>query len=212
MKGMVIKIKSLNQQIPDGGEYQNVPRGLFSNNFMHMKKIFPNFLGLCVLLSLQNCTRHLGTATSPPGPAVAQKDTVPVQRALRTVFTELPESDGQYQYIKNYFILSEQRNTEVWYHTYLNKCRLFYKIENPTKDSIIRLIKSYWLTSDGQKHDIRSIQWRPVKNGKEVLVTMNYTYRIIAEDRVKQIHQLKLQLNLNRRNKITSIKELSRGS
>ena len=165
-----------------------------------MKKIITTFLGICVLLSLQNCNRHL------------QKNMVPAPRALGAVFTELPESDGQYQYIKNYFILSEQRKIEKWYNTYLNKCRLFYKIENPTKDSILHLIKSYWLTSDGQKHDIRSIQSRPVKNGKEVLVTMNYSYRIIAENRVKQIAELKLQLIFNRRNKIISIKELSRGS
>ena len=158
-----------------------------------MKNIITAFVGICLLLSLQNCNRHL------------QKNSVPA------VFTELPESDGQYQYIKNYFILSEQRKIEEWYHTYLAKCTLFYKIENPTKDSILHLIKSYWVTSDGQKHDIRSIQWRPFKNGKEVLVTMNYAYRIIAEDRVKQIPQLKLQLILNRRNKIISIKELSRG-
>ena len=159
-----------------------------------MKQIVAAFFGICVLLSLQNCNRHL------------QKNTVPA------VFTELPESDGQYQYIKNYFILSEQRKTAAWYSTYLNKCRLFYKIENPTKDSILNLIKSYWLTSDGQKHDIRSIQSRPVKNGKEALVTMNYAYRIIDENRVKQIPQLKLQMLFNRRNKIISIMELSRGS
>ena len=159
-----------------------------------MKKIITAFLGICVLLSLQNCNRHLSKNTAT------------------AAFTELPELDEQYQYIKNYFILSEQRKIEAWYNTYLNKCRFFYKIENPTKDSILHLIKSYWITSDGQKHDIRSIQWRPIKNGKEVLVTMNYAYRIIAENRVKQIPQLKLQLILNRRNKIISIKELSRGS
>ena len=157
-----------------------------------MKKIFSAFFGLCLLLSLQNCNRHL-------------KNTLPA------VFAELPEADVQYQYIKNYFVLSEQRKIEEWYNTYLNKCTLFYKIENPTKDSILNLIKSYWVTSDGQKHDIRSIQWCPFKNGKEVHVTMNYAYRIIAEDRVKQIPQLKLQMILNRRNKIISIKELSRG-
>jgi len=157
---------------------------------MQMKKIITAFFGICVLLSLQNCNRH----------------TVPA------VFTDLSEPDEQYQYIKNYFILSEQRKIEVWYSTYLNKCRLFYKIENPTKDSILNLIKSYWVTSDEQKHDILSIQWRPVKNGKEVLVTMNYAYRIIADNRVKQIPKLKLQIILNRRNKIISIKELSRGS
>ena len=159
-----------------------------------MKRIITAFVGICVLLSLQNCNRHV------------HKNTVPA------VFTDLPESDGQYQYIKNYFILSEQRKIDEWYNTYLNKCSLFYKIENPTKDSILNLIKSYWVTSDGQKHDIRSIQWRPFKNEKEVLVTMNYAYRIIAENRVKQIPALKLQLILNRRNKIISIKELSRGS
>ena len=170
-----------------------VASGLISNNFIQMKKIITTLFGICVLLSLQNCNRHL------------QKNTVPA------VFTELHESDGQYQYIKNYFILSEQRKLEEWYHTYLNKCSLFYKIKNPTKDSILNLIKSYWLTSDGQKHDIRLIQWRPIKNAKEVLVTMNYAYRIIAENRVKQIAELKLQLIVNRRNKIISIKELSRG-
>ena len=165
-----------------------------------MKKIITAFFGICVLLSLQNCDRHLGTVSS------GQKNTEPV------VFTELPELDEQYRYIKNYFILSEQRKIEAWYSTYLNKCTLFYKIENPTKDTILNLIKSYWVTSDGQKHDILSIQWRPIKNGKEVHVTMNYAYRMIAENRVKQIPQLKLQLILNRRNKIISIKELSRGT
>jgi len=64
-----------------------VSAGLFSNNFMQMKKIITAFFGICVLLSLQSCNRHL------------QKDTVPA------VFTELPEPDEQYQYIKNYFIL-----------------------------------------------------------------------------------------------------------
>ena len=158
-----------------------------------MKKIITAFFGICVLLSLQNCNRHLSKNTAT------------------AAFTELPELDEQYQYFKNYFILSEQRKIEAWYSTYLNKCTLFYKIENPTKYSILHLIKSYWVTSDGQKHDIKSIQWRPFKNGKEVLVTMSYAYRIIAEDRVKLIPQLKLQLILNRRNKIISIKEVSRG-
>jgi len=158
-----------------------------------MKKIITAFFGLCILLALQNCNRH------------SQNNTATV------VFTQLPQHDKLYRYIKNYFILSEQRKMEEWYSTYLNKCTLFYKIENPAKDSILNLIKSYWLTSDGQKHDIKSIQWRPFKNGKEVHVTMNYAYRIIAEDRVKKIPQLKLQLILNRRNKIISIEELSRG-
>ncbi|MEO6540357.1 MAG: hypothetical protein ABIN74_05175 [Ferruginibacter sp.] len=157
-----------------------------------MKKIITALFGICVLLSLQSCNRHAQNNSVPP------------------VFTDLPESDGQYRYIKNYFILSEQRKIEEWYSTYLNKCTLFYKIENPTKDSIFNLIKSYWLTSDEQKHDIRSIQWRPFKKGKEVLVTMNYAYRIIAENRVKQIPKLKLQMILNRRNKVISIKEVSR--
>ena len=130
---------------------------------------------------------------------------------MPAAFIDLPDTDAHYQYIKNYFILSEQRKLEEWYSTYLNKCTLFYKIENPTKDSILHLIKSYWVTSDEQKHDIQSIQWRPFKNGAEVFVTMNYAYRIIAENRVKQIHKLKLQMMLNRHNKIISIKEFSRG-
>ncbi len=164
-----------------------------------MKKIATAFLGICVVLSLQNCNTHLCTASC------GQKNTA------TAVFIDLPYSDGRYQYIKNYFIFSEQRKLEAWYSTYLNKCTLFYKIENPTKDSILNLIKSYWITSDEQKHDIRSIQWRPFKNGAEVFVTMNYVYRIIAENRLKQIPELKLQLILNRRNKVISIKEFSRG-
>jgi len=83
---------------------------------MQMKKIITAFFGICVLLSLQNCNRHF------------ENNTVPARRALRAVFTDLPESDGQYQYIKNYFILSEQRKIEEWYSTYLNECTLFYKI------------------------------------------------------------------------------------
>ena len=164
-----------------------------------MKKIATAFFGICVLLSLQNCNRHLCTASC------GQKNRAPV------VFMDLPDSDGHYQYIKNYFILSEQRKLEEWYSTYLNKCTQFYKIENPTKDSILHLIKSYWVTSDEQKHDIQSIQWRPFKNGAEVFITMNYSYRIIAENRVKEIPKLKLQMMLNRRNKVISIKEFSRG-
>ncbi len=155
-----------------------------------MKKIITTFLGICILLAFQNCNRHTAPAVS----------------------TDLPKPDEYHQYIKNYFILSEQRKIEEWYSTYLNKCKLFYKIENPTKDSILNLIKSYWVTSDQQKHDILFIQWGPIKNRKLVIVTMNYSYRIIAENRVKQIPLLKLELILNRRNKIISIKELSRGS
>jgi hypothetical protein len=160
---------------------------------MQMKKIVTAFFGICVLFSLQNCNRHL------------QKNAVPA------AFIDLRDSDERYQYIKNYFILSEQRKLEAWYSTYLNKCTLFYKVENPTKDSILNLIKSYWVTSDEQKHEIQSIQWHPFKNGAEMFVTMNYSYRIIAENRVKQIPKLKLQMILNRRNKIISIKEFSRG-
>jgi len=166
---------------------------------MQMEKIVTAFFGICVLLFLQNCNPHLCTASC------GQKNSAPA------VFTGLPDSDRQYLYIKNYFILSEQRKLEAWHSTYLNKCTLFYKIENPTKDSILHLIKSYRVTSDEQKHDIQSIQWHPFKNGTEVFVTMNYTYRIIAENRVKQISQLKLQMIFNRRNKIISIMELSRG-
>ncbi len=175
-----------------------------------MKKIVTAFGCICILVSLHSCNRHLYTSC-PQGTAGGQKETMPAHGALRAVFIDLPDSDKNYEYIKNYFMLSEQRKIEEWYNTYLNKCRLFYKIENPTKDSIINLIKSYWVTSDEQKHDIRSIQWRPYKTGTEVLVTMNYSYRIIAQDRLKQIPELKLQLILNRRNKIISIKEVSRG-
>lgn len=75
----------------------------------------------------------------------------------------------------------------------------------------MNLIKSYWATSDEQKHDIQLMQWRRFKNGSEVHVTMNYSYRIIAENRVKEIPMLKLQMILNRQNKVVSIKELSRG-
>ena len=158
-----------------------------------MKIIVTAFLGICMLLSLQNCSRHLQSNTAP------------------AALIDLPDADGQYQYIKNYFILSEQRKVEEWYSTYLNKCTLFYKIQNPTKDSILNLIKSYWVTSDEQKHDIQSIQWRPIKNGKEIFVTINYSYRIITQNLVKQIPKLKLQIILNRRNKVISIKEFSRG-
>ena len=126
-------------------------------------------------------------------------------------FTELAATDLRYQHIKNYFLLSEQRRLDEWYSTYLNKCTLFYKIENPGKDTILNLIKSYWLTSDQQKHDIRSIQWRSVNKGAEVFVTMDYSYRIIAENRVKQVPELKLHILLNRRNKVISIQEFSRG-
>ncbi len=164
-----------------------------------MQKIFTAFFGVCVILSLQNCNRHLCTASC------GQKNNVPAD------FIDLPDSDKHYQYIKNYFLLSEQRKLEAWYSTYLNKCTQFYKIENPTKDSILNLIKIYWVTSDEQKHDIQSIQWHPLKNGAEVFVTMNYSYRIIAENRVKQIPKLKLQMMVNRRNKVISIKEVSRG-
>jgi|GEM_PF-4643369 len=158
-----------------------------------MKKIITAFFGLCILFSLQNCSPHL------------QKNSEP------HAFTELAATDLRYQHIKNYFLLSEQRRLDEWYSTYLNKCTLFYKIENPGKDTILNLIKSYWLTSDQQKHDIRSIQWRSVNKGAEVFVTMDYSYRIIAENRVKQVPELKLHILLNRRNKVISIQEFSRG-
>lgn len=169
------------------------PVVLFSNTFTKMKKTPAIFFGICILLSFQNCSRHLKSNSTP------------------AAFTDLTESHKQYKYIKNYFILSEQRKIEEWYSTYLNECTQFYKIENPTKDSIMNLIKSYWATSDEQKHDIQLMQWRRFKNGSEVHVTMNYSYRIIAENRVKEIPMLKLRMILNRQNKVVSIKELSRG-
>jgi hypothetical protein len=158
-----------------------------------MKKIIIAICCSCILFFSPGCNRQ------------AHKT------AGSTTYSELAGSDRQYQYIKNYFILSEQRKLDEWYDTYLDKCILFYKVERPTKDSILNLIRSYWVTSDGQKHEILSMQWRPIKKGKEVFVTMNYSYRIIAENRVRQIPKLKLQLILDRGNKILSIKEWSRG-
>ncbi|HEX2684589.1 MAG TPA: hypothetical protein VHL77_11680 [Ferruginibacter sp.] len=157
-----------------------------------MKRSIPVGFSIFLLLFFQNCNRHAQQADA--------------------AFTELSETDTQYQYIKNYFLLSEQRKVEEWYNTYLDKCKQFYKIENPTKDTILNLIKSYWVTSDQQKHDIRSITWRPLKKEKEVQVTMNYSYRIIAEDKIRQIPGLKLQMILDRKNKVKSVKELSRGN
>ncbi len=71
---------------------------------------------------------------------------------------ELKPKDKLAIYIKNYFKLSEERNIEIWYKTYLNKCTTFYKIVNPTKDSIFNLIKSYWISSNNQKHEITKIE------------------------------------------------------
>ena len=57
-------------------------------------------------------------------------------------YKEVKDSDKLSIYLKNYFKLSEDRDLETWYNTYLNKCTQFYKIEKPTKDSIVNLIKS----------------------------------------------------------------------
>ena len=70
---------------------------------------------------------------------------------------EIKDKDKLSIYLKKYFKLSEDRDLETWYNTYLNKCTQFYKIENPKKDSIVNLIKSYWLSSDQQKHEITKI-------------------------------------------------------
>ena len=58
------------------------------------------------------------------------------------IYLEIEDKDKLSIYLKKYFKLSEDRNLEIWYNTYLNKCTQFYKIENPTKDSIVNLIKS----------------------------------------------------------------------
>ena len=114
-------------------------------------------------------------------------------------------------YLKNYFKLSEDRNLETWYNTYLDKCTHFYKIEKPTKDSIVNLIKSYWLTSDQQHHDITKIESKSTKTGKEVFITMDYSYNIIATNTKRIIPKLKLLLILDKNEKVISIKEFSRG-
>ena len=126
-------------------------------------------------------------------------------------FIELKAKDSMVLYLKNYFKLSEDRNLDVWYNTYLNECNKFYKINNPTKDSIVNLIKSYWLTSNQQQHNIIKMESRKIKKGKEVFITMNYSYTIIATNTKKIIEKLKLYLLLNNRNKVISISEFSRG-
>jgi hypothetical protein len=124
----------------------------------------------------------------------------------------LKQTDKLYLDLKNYFDLSEKRALENWYNIYLNECKLFYKIENPTKDSILNLIKSYWLTSDNQTHIIKQITAHKIhSNMKEVFVKMDYSYRIIATNTFRKIDNLVLQIIWNKRNKVLSIKEWSRG-
>ena len=125
-------------------------------------------------------------------------------------YLEVKDNDKLSIYLKNYFKLSEDRDLETWYNTYLNKCAQFYKIENPSKDSIINLIKSYWLTSDQQHHDISKIESRNVKTGSEVFITMDYSYNIIATNTKRIILKLKLLLVLDKDDKIISIREFSR--
>ena len=128
-----------------------------------------------------------------------------------TEYIIVTDQDPLNIYIKNYFILSEQRDIETWYNTYLNKCKQFYKIENPSKDSIVNIIKSYWVTSNQQKHTITKIESKKLPTGKEIFVTMDYSYTIIATNTAKLIQKLKLQIIVDDDNKVWLIKEFSRG-
>jgi hypothetical protein len=116
-----------------------------------------------------------------------------------------------YKYLVNYFVLSENREIDNWYNTYLSECNQFYKIENPTKDTILNLIKSYWVTSNQQKHIITKIE--KLQSGKQMVyhVTMNYSYNIIATNVLRSIPNLKLEMILNKRKKVISIREIARG-
>ena len=128
-----------------------------------------------------------------------------------TEYKILADQDPLNIYIKNYFILSEQRDIETWYNTYLNKCKQFYKIEAPTKESIVNIIKSYWVTSNLQKYSITKIKSKKLSTRKEIFVTMDYSYTIIATNTAKLIQKLKLQIIVDDDNKVWLIKEFSRG-
>ena len=125
-------------------------------------------------------------------------------------FVTLKNDDKLAMYLKNYFTLSENRAIETWYKIYLSKCTTFYKIEKPTKDTILNLIKSYWLTSDGQNHDITKIEAKNITDGKEVMVTMNYSYKIIATNTKKLITNLKLLMILDKKRNVVLVREYSR--
>jgi hypothetical protein len=129
----------------------------------------------------------------------------------KSQFVTLKTDDKLAVYIKTYFKLSEDRALETWYNTYLNKCTTFYKIESPTKDSILNLIKSYWLSSNSQKHEIATIEAKKTATGKEILVTMNYSYFHIPTNTTKLINNLKLLMVLDKKRKVLLIKEFSRG-
>jgi actin-related protein len=116
-----------------------------------------------------------------------------------------------YKYLVNYFVLSENREIENWYNTYLSECNQFYKIENPTKDTILNLIKSYWVTSNQQKHIITKIEKLQAGEKSIYHVTMNYSYNIIATNVLRSIPNLKLEMILNKRKKVISIREIARG-
>lgn len=133
------------------------------------------------------------------------------EAANTNLFTELKSDDELAIYLKNYFKLSEDRALETWYNIYLHECKTFYKIENPTKDSILYLIKSYWLTSNNQKHEITKIETKKTANGKEFFVTMNYSYNLIATNTKRLINNLKLYMLLDKKNKVLVIREFSRG-
>jgi hypothetical protein len=133
------------------------------------------------------------------------------KNASSTAFIEITKNENSFKYISNYFLLSEKREIELWYNTYLNECQQFYKIQQPTKDSIINLIKSYWVSSDEQKHEITKIEQQNTKGNKSFWVTMNYSYRIISSNTKRNITNLKLEMILNKRSKVISIKEIGRG-
>jgi hypothetical protein len=126
-------------------------------------------------------------------------------------FVALKTDDKLTVYIKAYFKLSEDRALENWYNIYLNKCTTFYKIESPTKDSILNLIRSYWLTSNNQKHEITTIEAKKTATGKEILVTMRYSYFHITTNTTKVIEKLKLLMVLDKQRKVLIIREFSRG-
>lgn len=123
----------------------------------------------------------------------------------------LDSSEKLFIHVKNYFKLSEDRAIETWYKTYLSKCTTFYKIDNPTKDTILNLIKSYWVTSSNQKHEITKIEAKQTRKGKEIIVTMNYSYLLLATNTTREIKNLKLFMVLDRKKNVLLIKEISRG-
>lgn len=116
-----------------------------------------------------------------------------------------PPNSGIPSIIRSYFKMSEARNFNNLYDTYLGSIERYYEKGYPTRAELQQLFEHYYSTTTNSLHDIKDIRVTEYPDYDEAIVTLNYSYLFIKTQEYKTLFGLKVQFLFDKHGQITSI-------